>query len=126
MCANSTNDVLTAYAISINYMLTAHIKEGKRMFNLSSIMNEAWGSYRRSYNKRPTFQRSTFNWLLMLAWKRAKDAAMRASNPALAKIEALREQIEMLSYKPWRINIECRRRELEAKIASLCAVARQG
>ncbi len=96
------------------------------MFNLSAIMNEAWGTYRRSYSKRPTFQRSTFNWLLMISWKRAKDASLRARNPILAKIEALREQIEMLSYKPWRIDIESRRRGLEAKIASLCAVAGQG
>lgn len=91
------------------------------MFNLSAIMNEAWSTYRRSYGKRPTFQRSTFNWLLMISWKRAKDAALRASNPVLAKVEALREQIEMLSYKPWRVDIASERRSIEAQINRLLA-----
>ncbi len=90
------------------------------MFNLSEIMNEAWASYRRQYSKR-VFNRSTFNWLLMLSWKRAKDAALRASNPVLAKVEALREQIEMLSYKPWSIDIQSRRRDMEAQISRLLA-----
>ncbi len=89
------------------------------MFNLSAIMNEAWSTYRRSHSKRPTFQRSTFNWLLMISWKRAKEA--RASNPVLAKVEALREQIEMLSYKPWRIDIATERRNIEAQINRLLA-----
>lgn len=90
------------------------------MFKLSAIMNEAWATYRRSYSKR-AFKRSTFNWLLMVAWKGAKDAALRASNPVLAKVEALREQIEMLSYKPWRIDIINRRRQIEARIVLLTA-----
>ncbi|MRN65426.1 hypothetical protein [Brucella sp. 10RB9213] len=91
------------------------------MFNLSAIMNEAWSTYRRSYSKRPTFQRSTFNWLLMISWKRAKDAALRASNPVLTKVEALREQIEMLSYKPWRVVIASERRDIDAQINRLLA-----
>ncbi|MCB4917110.1 hypothetical protein LAV78_01040 [Brucella intermedia] len=91
------------------------------MFNLSAIMNETWSTYRRSYSKRPTFQRSTFNWLLMISWKRAKDAALHASNPVLATVEALREQLEMLSYKPWRVDIESRRRQLEGQISRLLA-----
>ncbi len=90
------------------------------MFNLSAIMNEAWASYRRSYGNR-AFKRSTFNWLLLLCWKRAKDTALRASNPIAARVQALREQIEMLSYKPWRVDIESRRREIERQIASLLA-----
>ncbi|MFD1791488.1 hypothetical protein ACFSE0_07535 [Ochrobactrum teleogrylli] len=89
------------------------------MFSLSAIMNEAWSTYRRSYSKHPTFQRSTFNWLLMISWKRAKDAALRASNPILAKIEALREQLEMLSYKPWSVDIASERRSIEAQINRL-------
>jgi hypothetical protein len=92
------------------------------MFNLSTIMNEAWASYRRQYSKR-VFNRGTFNWLLMLSWKRVKDAALRASNPVLAKMEALREQIDLLSYKPWRIDImECRR-QIEAQIALLTTIS---
>lgn len=76
------------------------------MFNLSAIMNEAWGMYRRGYRRRPKFDRSIFQWLLMVAWKQAKDNALRASNPIAARVQALREQIEMLSYKPWRVDIE--------------------
>lgn len=91
------------------------------MFNLSVIMNEAWSSYRRSYSRRPAFDRSIFNWLLMLSWKRSKNAALRASNPVLAKVEALREQIELLSYKPWTVDIQSRRRDMEAQIARLLA-----
>ncbi len=91
------------------------------MFNLSAIMNEAWSTYLRSYSKHPTFQRSTFNWLLMISWKQAKDAALRASNPVLAKVEALREQIEMLSYKPWRVVIASERRDIDAQINRLLA-----
>ncbi|MGO1163519.1 hypothetical protein ACTOV4_16425 [Brucella sp. C7-11G] len=90
------------------------------MFNLSAIMNEAWASYRRQYGKR-AFKRSTFNWLLMLSWKRAKAAALRISNPVLAKVEALREQIELLSYKPWSVDIQSRRRDMEAQISRLLA-----
>ncbi|MEN3395392.1 hypothetical protein ABC425_00995 [Brucella melitensis] len=74
------------------------------MFNLSAIMNEAWSTYLRSYSKRPTFQRSTFNWLLMISWKRAKEAALRASNPVMAKVEAL-----------------CERRDIDAQINRLLA-----
>ncbi|TCQ80238.1 hypothetical protein EDF68_103291 [Ochrobactrum sp. BH3] len=91
------------------------------MYDLKTIMSEAWGSYRRGYSRRPSFDRGIFNWLLMLAWKRAKDAALRASNPVLAKVEALREQIEMLTYKPWSIDILSRRRDLESQIERLQA-----
>lgn len=90
------------------------------MFNLSAIMSEAWASYRRQYGKR-VFNRGTFNWLLMLSWKRTKDAALRISNPVLAKVEALREQIELLSYKPWSVDIQSRRRDMEAQISRLLA-----
>lgn len=91
------------------------------MFNMASIMKAAWTMYRSNYGNRPAFLRDRFNWLLMVAWKRAKEAALRTSNPVLARIEEIKEEIEMLSYKPWCIDIDLRRSELKKQMENLLA-----
>jgi hypothetical protein len=91
------------------------------MFSMASIMKAAWTMYRSNYGNRPSFLRDRFNWLLMVGWKRAKESALRASNPVLARIEEIKEEIEMLSYKPWRIDIDLRRSEFKKQMESLLA-----
>lgn len=91
------------------------------MFNLSEIMVNAWGMYRRQYSRRPKFDRGIFQWLLMVSWKTAKAAALKARNPNLAKVETLREQLEMLTFKDSRADIAERRRQILAEIATLTA-----
>lgn len=91
------------------------------MFNMASIVKAAWTMYRSNYGNRPSFLRGRFSWILTVAWKRAKESALGASNPVLARIGEIKEDIDMLSYKPWRIDIDSRRGELKKQMESLLA-----
>ncbi|PYE88762.1 hypothetical protein [Phyllobacterium leguminum] len=90
------------------------------MFNRSEIMKRAWQDYKARYGNRP-FKRSLFTWCLQIVWAELKQAIAYRVNPVAAKIADLRHEAEMLSYKPWRIDIMNRQREIEGQIASLLA-----
>lgn len=90
------------------------------MINRSEIMKKAWQDYKARYGGRP-FKRSLFAWCLQIAWADIKREAAYRINPVAAKIADLRDEIELLSYKPWRVDITSRRREIEGQISRLLA-----
>jgi len=100
------------------------------MFNRSEIMKAAWVRcryVRRSYGQWQ-FDRGiidgTFANALRIEWRVAKEAARNAAvmaGPNASRIEAIRDQIDALKYKSFQINVEPRRRALEAELIALKA-----
>ena len=94
------------------------------MFNRSEIMKAAWAECRTRYtfNGRFIFRREHFAKALKLAWADAKLAAGTLPASEVTKIEraaVIREQIEALKYKSFRINIEPMRQRFERELMHL-------
>jgi hypothetical protein len=94
--------------------------EGMPTFNRSEIMKAAWATWNAFYDARPHlvrgFEIEEFGFYLSVAWRNAREAAMTAKARRAASI---RREIDALKFKPFRINIEPRRRALEAELALL-------
>lgn len=93
-------------------------------FDRAAIMSLAWKLYRKTYSMLPYFDRACFRSALREAWRRAREAMRVAAIPAaqkIARIAAIRSEIEMLSYKPLQINTFPIRRKLEIELSALSA-----
>lgn len=91
------------------------------MFNRSEIMKAAWASVKGFYARRNMafrFVQSDFNYALRCAWAAAKRETM-----TVVEIHAadLRTELARLPYKSSRINIEPRRRQIEAELSAIAA-----
>lgn len=91
--------------------------EGMPKFNRTAIMTQAWTIYRRTIHSGP-FNRSTFAFYLACAWDAARMAVM---TPAQRRVDALRKELVMLTYKPARIDIIAREQAIKAELATLAA-----
>lgn len=107
------------------------------MFNRSQIMKAAWTRYRDIHARYGAWQikrgivDGSFAHALRCAWSdakavAAKEAAKARLDAAMAgpdgeRIARVRFEIETLSCKPWRIDIEAMRRTLETELKSLAA-----
>lgn len=96
------------------------------MFNRSQIIKAAWAEIRsrRTFNGKFCFCRKAFSHALKKAWFEAKRAAGALTPVEISKadrMEAIRGQIEMLSYKSLRYDIGAQRRQLEAELSALAA-----
>lgn len=93
----------------------------KAKFNLSEIMRTAWAQYRVTFTRswrKDAFNPSNFAWCLTCAWRKAREAQMTATQ---RRIEAIKSEIEMLSYKSLRYDIIPTKRRLEAELSALAA-----
>lgn len=98
----------------------------KAKLDLSAIMRAAWTETRsrRTFNGKFCFCRKAFSQALKNAWFEAKQAAGALTAVEVVKadrMEAIRGQIEMLSYKSLRYDISAQRRQLEAELSALAA-----
>lgn len=96
------------------------------MFNRSEILKAAWAETRRrrTFNGKFYFCRKAFSEAMKKAWFEAKRAAGALTVAEVAKAdraEAIRGQIETLSYKSLRYDIGAQRRHLEAELSALAA-----
>ncbi len=93
-------------------------------FSRSQIMKSAWANYRHWHSVRETiygplaFDRKEFAWKLQLAWHEAKQAAL---TPVQRRAEAIRQEINGLKFKPFKINTTPIRARLEAELSALAA-----
>lgn len=94
------------------------------MFNRSEIMKAAWARWNSHFAARPhlvrKFNRSEFGFYLAQAWRAAKAAQMTASE---SRADRIAVEIDRLKYQSSRVNIEPRRRALEAEAAALTFAA---
>jgi hypothetical protein len=86
------------------------------MLDKSGIMKAAWKSYNRDHAWRGAFNRVLFSRCLGIAWAYAK-----ASVKPVSPIDAIKQEIHLLSYKSSRINTVPMQRALEAQLASIGA-----
>ncbi|PSS62480.1 hypothetical protein C6558_21010 [Ensifer sp. NM-2] len=99
------------------------------MISKSAVMKEAWVQYRLALAenaKRFTpYENCTFGECLRLTWQAMKRAAKRSGPvvPAanVERVTRLRQEIENLNYRPFRMPIAAERAALEAEINTLSA-----
>ncbi|GLS29317.1 hypothetical protein SAMN04488498_113121 [Mesorhizobium albiziae] len=84
------------------------------MFDRSEIMKAAWALWSAHYDAHPNlareFEIEEFGFYLSVAWRNARDAAMTGTAKRRASISREIDQ---------RVDIERRRRELDAELASI-------
>lgn len=101
--------------------------EGLPKFSLSQIMSAAWAHYRDIRARYAPWQiergivDGSFATALRCAWRQAKEAAKEALLAVNPEAIRIRQEIEMLSYKSARIDIEPMRRRLESQLRALAA-----
>jgi hypothetical protein len=101
--------------------MTVHTKikpAADASFDRAAVMASAWKQYRAMFARggKEPFSRENFAYCLRCAWMRAKEALMPVNE---RRALAIRDEIDRLKYKSFHINIEPRRRALEAQLAAL-------
>jgi len=86
------------------------------MFDRSEIMKAAH-RYAQAYKGRDWSYAKLVSWGLKAAWAAAKEGL----TPAQRRAEAIKGEIEALSYKSLRYDIIPTRRRLEAELSALAA-----
>lgn len=99
------------------------------IFDRAAIMRDAWKQYRYVHRSYALWQiergilDGSFANALRIAWRLAKQERRAKAVAAVhgERIAELRAEIDLLSYKPARIDITPMRRAFEAQIAALAA-----